>query len=339
MNLTFLGHPIGTPAYIPPLTAWLRHGPFGMWLVQVMRPKVIVELGTHYGYSYFAFCQSVEEAGLPTRCFAVDTWQGDEHAGFYGQEVFDAVQSQNARYRPFSKLLRKTFAEALGDIEDGSVDLLHVDGRHFYDDVKEDFESWIPKLSDRAVVLFHDTEVRERGFGVWKYWEEISRQKPSFNFVHQHGLGVLFWGDRLSDDAERLRRCAESELGRDALAAIFGAAGEQLAAEADLKASKATAQRAIGAAMEHARDEIGAAMEDLHREVGLLSARNAQLSTALNRIEPILRNPVSNSLRRSSAKIVLRLAPFMSESNRSKLARSIEKRDWRVLLDIPDPDV
>ena len=49
--------------------------------------------------------------------------------------------------------VRCTFAEALQHFPDGSVDLLHIDGRHFYEDVKEDYESWLPKLSDRAVVL------------------------------------------------------------------------------------------------------------------------------------------------------------------------------------------
>lgn len=168
-----------------------------MWLVGALRPRRIVELGTHNGYSYFAFCQAVQEHRLSTTCMAVDTWQGDEHAGFYGNEVYEAVVQHNAPYANFSTLLRKTFDAALDDVEDGSVDLLHVDGRHFYDDVKADFESWIPKLSPHAVVLFHDTEVRERGFGVWKYWAEICENRPALNFPHEHGLGVLFWGAEL----------------------------------------------------------------------------------------------------------------------------------------------
>ena len=230
MTTVFLNQSIPRPTYIP-MTAWLRHGPFAMWLVKAARPSTIVELGSHYGYSYFAFCQAVKSAGLPTRCIAVDTWQGDEHSGRYGEDVFEAVHAQNQPYEGFSTLLRKTFAEALADVEDGSVDVLHVDGRHFYDDVKEDYESWIPKLSDRAVVLFHDTEVRERGFGVWRYWEELAQAHPVFNFPYQHGLGVLFHGEDLSPEMGAFRRLVQDEAGRDAVTALFAAEGEALAVD------------------------------------------------------------------------------------------------------------
>jgi predicted O-methyltransferase YrrM len=172
--LKFLNCDILLPSYVP-MTAWLRHGPFATWLVNAAQPRLIVELGSHFGYSYFAFCEAVRLAGLPTQCIAVDTWQGDEHTGYYGEEVYQTVLQQNEVYSSFSTLLRKTFAEALADVPDGSVDLLHVDGRHFYEDVKEDFESWIPKLAQNAIVLFHDTMVHERDFGVWKYWAELLR--------------------------------------------------------------------------------------------------------------------------------------------------------------------
>lgn len=229
-NVTFLGHEVSRPSYVP-MTAWLRHGPFAMWLVRAARPKTIVELGSHYGYSYFAFCQAVKETGQRTRCIAVDTWRGDEHSGLYGEEVFDAVCAVNRPYAAFSRLIRKTFFEALDDVEDGTVDLLHIDGRHFYDDVKEDYENWIPKLSDHAVILFHDTEVRDREFGVWRYWKELAEANPTFNFRYQHGLGVLFRGDDLSPEMAAFRSLVQDEAGRDAVNSLFLAQGNALAAD------------------------------------------------------------------------------------------------------------
>ena len=180
-----------TPAYRPD-SAWIDHGPFAFWLIQAVRPRTLVELGTHGGYSYFAFCQAIKHLNLDTRCFAVDTWQGDEHAGFYSEEFFNRVSDHNAaHYAGFSRLVRSTFDDALAHFSDGSIDLLHIDGRHFYDDVKHDFESWRPKLTDDAIILFHDTQVRERNFGVLQYFTELQRENPTFEFLHGHGLGIM----------------------------------------------------------------------------------------------------------------------------------------------------
>lgn len=179
-------------------SAWLEHGPFAFWLVDALRPRTIVELGTHNGFSYFSFCQAVQRIGLTTACYAVDTWQGDEHAGFYGNEIYQQVSAINERdYSGFSTLLRCRFDEALPNFADGTIDLLHIDGRHTYDDVRTDFESWRPKLSPSAIVLFHDTNVRERNFGVWRFWDELTGQHPSFEFIHGHGLGILAVGENI----------------------------------------------------------------------------------------------------------------------------------------------
>lgn len=182
------------PSYLPD-SAWLEHGAFAFWLVEATSPGLLVELGTHHGFSYLTFCQAIKGLHLGTRAFAVDTWQGDTHAGFYGEEVFDSLrQLHDAEYRGFSTLLRMTFDEAIDKFADGSIDLLHIDGRHLYEDVRHDFNAWRPKLSDRAVVLFHDTNVRERDFGVFRFWEEVTALYPSFEFIHGHGLGVLAVG-------------------------------------------------------------------------------------------------------------------------------------------------
>jgi predicted HAD superfamily hydrolase len=222
--MEFLGTTISDPQFRP-VTAWLEHGPFATWLVRRLKPRRIVELGTHFGYSYFAMCQSVAEAGLSTECIAIDLWQGDEHAGFYDNSVYESVVAENEQYKHFSRLIRSKFADALALVEDGSIDLLHIDGTHLYDDVREDFESWRPKLSPSAVVLFHDTEVRERDFGLYRYWPEVSAGKPTWNFRHEHGLGVLFWGDDLPEGAADLVRIAGDDLAREAALACFAGVG------------------------------------------------------------------------------------------------------------------
>jgi len=182
------------PTRMQKKSSWNEHIPLAMFLVEILQPRVIVELGTQRGVSYCAFCQAVDELKLGTRCYAVDTWVGDEHAGMYKESVYQDLREFHRRYEGFSTLLRMTFDEALPRMANGSVDLLHIDGLHFYDAVKKDYESWLPKMSERGVVIFHDTTERARGFGVHQLWAEMAPKFPSFNFEHGHGLGILAVG-------------------------------------------------------------------------------------------------------------------------------------------------
>ncbi len=172
--------------------SWLEHVPFAFWMVEAARPRVFVELGTQSGNSYAAFAQAMQVLELPTAAYAVDTWRGDDQAGFYDESVFQEWERYHAqRFSGFSRLIRSTFDEALVHFADRTIDLLHIDGCHTYDAVSSDYARWLPKLSDRGIVLFHDTNVRERDFGAWRLWQEVRALHSSFEFLHGHGLGVL----------------------------------------------------------------------------------------------------------------------------------------------------
>jgi hypothetical protein len=186
------------------VSAWAEHVPFAAWLMEAVAPAIFVELGTHAGLSYFSFCKPVADKKLPAKCFAIDTWQGDLHAGFYDNSVFDQVKQQNLPFSSFSTLCRTTFDEALHRFNNHSIDLLHIDGLHTYEAVKHDFYAWLPKMSDKGIVLFHDTHVKDRGFGVYRFWDEVKQQFPHFEFMHGYGLGILGTGKQVPAAAAAL---------------------------------------------------------------------------------------------------------------------------------------
>lgn len=260
------------PAYLPP-SAWHEHGMFARWIVAELRPKSVVELGTHNGYSYFVFCSALKEFGIAAEAHAVDSWKGDEHAGFYGEQVYSEVEQINtAEFSAFSTLHRAYFDEALDDFATGSVDLLHIDGRHGYDDVKHDFESWLPTLSERGIVLFHDIAEVQPGFGVGRFWTELTRRYPSFEFEHGHGLGVLAVGTELPESIGRLVHLSAEDAA--VVRVAYAAWGSALTAEyerSELQRQLATAEDALAEQRDRLED-LDEEVQNLRRE--LVSVKN-----------------------------------------------------------------
>jgi hypothetical protein len=249
-------------------SCWLEHSPFAMWLTSALRPRMLVELGTFYGTSYCAFCQAIDALGLATRAFAVDTWEGDPHNGPNTHEVLDDLRRHHdPRYSRFSTLLKMPFDEASSRFGDKEIDLLHIDGYHIYEAVRHDFETWRPKMSDRGIILFHDVVERIADFGVWKIWEELTAQYPSFTFVHEHGLGVLAVGPDVPDEVRVLLELRREEI--EPVRTIFHEMGRRLRLASDQETTlrerdAARAERdATGAERDSLRAERDAARTEL----------------------------------------------------------------------------
>lgn len=225
--------------------SWVGHIPFAFWLVAAARPRRYVELGVHTGNSYCAVAQAVASLETGTECFGVDHWFGDPQAGLYGEDVYADLKAwHDPRYHHFSRLLRMSFEDARVHVEDGSVDILHIDGLHTFDAVRTDFETWQSKLSERSIVLFHDTNVLADDFGVWKYWQEISQRFPTVEFLHSNGLGVAYTGSlplsdpAVSPDIRAFFAAADDVTALGALRHYFGRLGDAITDRLALKETR-----------------------------------------------------------------------------------------------------
>lgn len=264
---------------------WVGHVPFAMWITEILKPRVVAELGTHTGNSYFAFCQSVRDHALLTHCYAVDTWQGDEHAGYYGDEIYNTVATYNdEHYQSFSRLLRMTFDKALSQFSDGSIDLLHIDGLHTYEAVRHDFECWLPKMSDRGVILFHDTTVKHADFGVWRFWDEVSKKYPYIAFDHSHGLGVIVTGTKIEPAFAAMLRDVETKAGHAKIKTFFADLGDQLVERSQIRLDESR-----GSSFHERRDDTSNSKESISKLIRKLrksiKKRYGKLKTARNRLD------------------------------------------------------
>ncbi|WKZ30848.1 MAG: class I SAM-dependent methyltransferase [Candidatus Dojkabacteria bacterium] len=260
-------------------TPWAGHTSFAYDLVRNLNPGVIVELGTHKGTSFYSMLEALRDIKSNNAAYAVDSWQGDEHAGtsesgYNPEEVYSFVTSMVRKYYAEQNvhLVRKFFSEAAKDFEKGSINLLHIDGLHTYEAVKEDYETWSPKLAKDSVVLFHDIGVAD--FGVNKLWNAINKDFDYvFEFRHSYGLGVGIKGKKFTDILKSATECPD--LVREYYNSVF----LQNYSEAKLHATEKAMMEVEKRLPEilHLRDEIKNHAEEnsvLKRQIAILQKRS-----------------------------------------------------------------
>lgn len=162
-------------------SAWKGHKNFAQWLVQLIQPKITVELGVDYGYSTFVLAEH-----NPGQVYGIDTFEGDAHAGQRDVEQFQKVLDfKNTHGFDNVHLIKNTFDNANATWTD-LIDILHIDGLHTGDAVTHDLVSWSKFFHYKTVVLMHDVMSFEDVERVY-----VGIPKPKIRFIHSGGLGVL----------------------------------------------------------------------------------------------------------------------------------------------------
>lgn len=185
---------------LPP-SNWACHVPFARKLIAQLEPMLIVELGVYQGGSLFRMAQICQDLKLPTRFLGVDAWQGDHFIGWFGksgEEIYRAVSHQAATI-PSVAIYRGSFDKARLMFQlRGLIDILHIDGSHSYEQVKHDFENWLPYLRPGGQVWLHDALKLGKGpggldFGVKRFFHELADSGYQVALDPLDcGLGVVF---------------------------------------------------------------------------------------------------------------------------------------------------
>ena len=164
-------------------STWKGHELFGIWIVQKIKPKVTVDLGFDMGLSTFAFAH--RNRG---HTFGVD-WIGNANFSRKRAAMESAFQNISAAIRLKYVKNIHLFIGPLNEIAqkwDCKIDLLHIDGMHSYEEIKEQYEHWKLFLNEDAVILIHDVEGYPEETG--RFFRELSL--PKLKFTHNNGLGI-----------------------------------------------------------------------------------------------------------------------------------------------------
>lgn len=171
-----------------PSTCWDGHRNFAEWLVSYLKPEVIVDLGVDWGFS--TFCFAMPRIG---HVYGVDTFEGDDYTGKPEGDNYQYVLSKREKlFMEDNVTFIKGYFDDVAKTWNKKIDILHIDGDHSYEAVKNDFETWSKFVSDDGVILLHDTcveEIRGNHYGVKKFFDEINL--PKCTFTHTFGLGVV----------------------------------------------------------------------------------------------------------------------------------------------------
>lgn len=160
--VNLLDHPIilTQPAWVAP-SPWAAHLPLTLLLLDLTRPRLLVELGVGAGLSYCALLQAAATLGADTNCLGVCDPTEESAGDVAGALALRAYH--DTHYAASSSLLHETPDRALGAVADGSVDLLHLNGSGGPGDeaaTRRALDLWLPKLSARGVVIAHGATER-----------------------------------------------------------------------------------------------------------------------------------------------------------------------------------
>jgi hypothetical protein len=174
-------------------SAWGGLETLGYEIIGHFRPKVVVELGTHVGLSALAMGLALRRLGDGAKLYAVDCWEGDDHTGAYGQEIYDTfVKRVNELELESTIVPLKMYFDDARDKVATPIDLLHIDGLHTLDAVKHDWETFGPLVRPGGLVMFHD--VNTKFSDLRKFWSGLAPLYDSHLVPYSHGLGIIRTG-------------------------------------------------------------------------------------------------------------------------------------------------
>jgi cephalosporin hydroxylase len=170
-------------------------------ILDKVKPKVILEIGTAGGGTLFLFSNIAHEEAI---LISVDLYQTIEKRILFRyikkekQKIF-LIQGDSHSIETLRKIE--------GILKGRKVNFLFIDGDHSYEGVKKDFEMYSPLVRKGGIIAFHDIipdyytrygiKTGSWAGEVYKFWNEVKKRYEHLEIVKNRnqdacGIGVLF---------------------------------------------------------------------------------------------------------------------------------------------------
>ena len=132
------------------------------WLLGSVHAKDVLEIGCWIGHSTAAICLALEKTS--GRLTVVDTFDGaGSMLSVYAKRGFNVKEEFIKNMTEIGvmdriRVLHGTSDAMVREVEDGSQDLIFIDGDHRYSQVKRDIRNYLPKLRPGGIICGHDYE-------------------------------------------------------------------------------------------------------------------------------------------------------------------------------------
>ena len=154
----------------------------------------------YIGYSTFAFSKALTDRGSGGRVIGIDAFvfvvqSADVSAHVLRvRNTYEYVTDLMALTKITNmEVVKGYFDEVAASWQHGkSIDILHVDGRHEYENVKKDYQDFLPFVKEDGIIIFHDCYVWDQlDFGVHTFLKELDDHLYKGYFINDYGLGVV----------------------------------------------------------------------------------------------------------------------------------------------------
>lgn len=261
----------------------LWHVPFLFWVVEVMRPTCVVQLGTGHGAGYFALCQGLEKLGHDVRSYGASGYDASPAETAVLQDI---EKHNESHYGDFSCLVPGDPGALRRQLKKGTIDLLVVDGP-LSDRGLEVLETkWLPMMANDGVLVLHGLRRQFSSPAGQALIERLTQEWPTIELDGGDGLLAVLCG---KDAPEPLQRMASLHPGDEGfgdihrvfsrLGAVLHQEGKTLGLSDEIEATLAQCD-VLQRDLLVARQRSDHQNEDLERLQALMAERVHERDTA-----------------------------------------------------------